>query len=404
MINKKVFLNIMKYIKYYIIVIIFIVVLLFMLCISNSNDNTGTQLIQQDETKLDSLPKSNSTLESQVIESTHIDKTTYYKSKTPNLENLKLFNTIIKKLIESGFDEDYVNQIFSNPAVVNIPSAIDVNMGDMSKMSEMRKYALTPFFINLLSMQIDASSFNTIYDKHLTSIQERYGVAREAIIGIIWVESSFGKDLGIFSVFNVYASIALYLDNDILKDRVDSIIKNNTKLKEEAIKNSILSKANWAFTELKCLLTMDQKTNLDILKVLGSYAGAFGFPQFLPSSYLKLAVDGNSDGTVDLFNIFDAMESVANYLSKAGWKTDDKSSQSSAILAYNHSVPYLIEVVYRMKTVNPSYQLDISALVVKYNANIKLKDKLNYSPPAVPIQNVLRQELSKQILLNNKLF
>ncbi|HPU23830.1 MAG TPA: lytic transglycosylase domain-containing protein, partial [Candidatus Kapabacteria bacterium] len=78
--------------------------------------------------------------------------------------------------------------------------------------------------------------------------------------------------------------------------------------------------------------------------IYGSWAGAFGIPQFLPSSYVKYAIDGNNDGVVDLFNLSDAVFSVANYLKSHGWG-EMLSEQRKAIFAYNNSTAYVDAVM-----------------------------------------------------------
>jgi len=72
--------------------------------------------------------------------------------------------------------------------------------------------------------------------------------------------------------------------------------------------------------------------------------GAFGFPQFLPSSYLVYAIDGDEDGTIDLFNSADAIYSTALYLHEVGWGKSRKS-QFQALYAYNHEKEYVRTVL-----------------------------------------------------------
>ncbi|MEQ1813424.1 MAG: lytic murein transglycosylase, partial [Candidatus Nitrotoga sp.] len=74
--------------------------------------------------------------------------------------------------------------------------------------------------------------------------------------------------------------------------------------------------------ELENYLLLAREQGWELLKVPGSYAGAIGIPQFMPSNYRKIAVDFNGDGKVDLVNDpVDAIGSVANYLKQHGWIT-----------------------------------------------------------------------------------
>jgi membrane-bound lytic murein transglycosylase B len=78
----------------------------------------------------------------------------------------------------------------------------------------------------------------------------------------------------------------------------------------------------------------------------GSGSGAFGYPQFLPTSYLRYGTDGDGDGIVDLYDSRDAAASCANYLASHGWKTATSDAQRRAVIwRYNHSAPYVDTVL-----------------------------------------------------------
>ena len=81
---------------------------------------------------------------------------------------------------------------------------------------------------------------------------------------------------------------------------------------------------------------------MDSRKVYGSYAGAMGIAQFIPSSILQLAKDGNKDGRVDLYNHTDAIASIANYLKHYGWHPGIDGKKAYKVLYhYNHSSYYV---------------------------------------------------------------
>ena len=76
-------------------------------------------------------------------------------------------------------------------------------------------------------------------------------------------------------------------------------------------------------SELVQFFILTRENNLDINSILGSYAGAMGYGQFISSSYRAYAIDYDGDGYADLFNsVPDAVASIANYLKKHGWKRD----------------------------------------------------------------------------------
>jgi membrane-bound lytic murein transglycosylase B len=85
---------------------------------------------------------------------------------------------------------------------------------------------------------------------------------------------------------------------------------------------------------------------MDPVNINGSYAGAMGICQFMPSNILTLAVDGDGNGSVDLFTHADAIASVANYLKKHGWKPGlNREQKFKAVYHYNHSKYYVNTVL-----------------------------------------------------------
>ena len=78
----------------------------------------------------------------------------------------------------------------------------------------------------------------------------------------------------------------------------------------------------------------------------GSWAGAFGMPQFIPTSYWDYAVDGNKDSRVDLFNADDAIFSIGNYLQRFGWESGLPEEKKKKVLRrYNNSGLYVDTVL-----------------------------------------------------------
>ncbi|MCT2400791.1 lytic murein transglycosylase [Novosphingobium mangrovi (ex Huang et al. 2023)] len=124
----------------------------------------------------------------------------------------------------------------------------------------------------------------------LPDIERRYGVPAPVLFAIWGHETNFGGYTGDFDLARSLATLAW-------EGRRRELFEG----------------------ELIALMKMvDRGVPRDELK--GSWAGAFGYPQFLPSVYLRLAVDGNSDGKVDIFTAPDAIASIANYFRDAGWR------------------------------------------------------------------------------------
>lgn len=131
-------------------------------------------------------------------------------------------------------------------------------------------------------------------DSLMKSIEKKYGVDRYTVLGIWGMESNFGKNAGSMRVMRSLATL-IYNGN-----------------KKEYAKEQLLS----AFRILKSGARSPDN-------FVGSWAGAMGHTQFIPSSYVSYAVDWNGDGQRDIWDTKeDALASTANYLSKAGWKID----------------------------------------------------------------------------------
>ncbi len=131
----------------------------------------------------------------------------------------------------------------------------------------------------------------------LEKAEERYGVPPAIVIGILGVESIYGQQMGSFRVIDALATLSFDFPSG-RKDR-SAFFRN----------------------ELEQYLLMTWRQGLDPLALRGSYAGAMGMPQFMPSSVNRLAVDFDGDGHIDLAtNAADVIGSVAHYLAEFGWK------------------------------------------------------------------------------------
>jgi membrane-bound lytic murein transglycosylase B len=159
----------------------------------------------------------------------------------------------------------------------------------------------------------------------------RYGVAPEVIVGILTVESDLGNATGRYPVFNVFASLAVMDTPEVIRE-----VGLNP-----ALKARLRKKADWARRELAVFLAYCRARKIDPFSFNGSWAGAMGFCQFLPTSLKNCGADGDGDGRVDLFTHADAIFSIACYLHKSGFKQQNRATWRRAVYSYNHSEAYV---------------------------------------------------------------
>ncbi|AWV06217.1 lytic murein transglycosylase B [Marilutibacter maris] len=175
----------------------------------------------------------------------------------------------------------------------------------MSRPAEAKPWSeYRPIFIS--QARIDGGqAFLARHRDELAGVEARYGVPAEIIVSIIGVETSYGRNTGSYPVLDALYTLAFFYP------RSGDPAKADRENRREAFFRG----------ELAQLFALGKETGLDITKLTGSYAGAMGWGQFMPSSYREYAVDGNGDGKRDLFNSTDdVFASIANYfVQKGGW-------------------------------------------------------------------------------------
>jgi membrane-bound lytic murein transglycosylase B len=130
------------------------------------------------------------------------------------------------------------------------------------------------------------------------------------ILGILGVETAYGRNTGSFRAIDALATIAF----------------------------DGLRRQDYFREELKELLLLARESGIDPLVIKGSYAGAVGLPQFMPSSYRRYAVDYDSDGAIDLVGSpADAIGSIASYMKSFGWVPGERPTAPVRLLPGSES-------------------------------------------------------------------
>ena len=176
----------------------------------------------------------------------------------------------------------------------------------MSRPAEAKPWSeYRPIFIS--QARIDGGkAFLAEHRDALAKAEANTGVPAEIIVAILGVETSYGGNMGSYPVVDALYTLAFAYPRT---NQPDKIARENQR---EAFFRD----------ELAQLFALGKENGFDVTTLKGSYAGAMGWGQFMPSSYRDYAVDGDGDGKVDLFtDLDDVFASVANYfVEKGGWE------------------------------------------------------------------------------------
>jgi membrane-bound lytic murein transglycosylase B len=223
------------------------------------------------------------------------------KDYTKNKEVISFIDTVSKT---HDIDKSYLYKLFSNVTIQKTPLKIYQPHKKTKPSKQVAKlypkygawdryvkYKVTPKRV------AQGSSFIQKYDTIFQNVEKQYGVPAEYIAAIIGIETVYGKNVGKYPVFDTLTTLAFE------KNRRNNFFKKQLE-------------------EFIILISQYNKTDPKTIK--GSYAGAMGLGQFMPSSYKHFGVDYNQDGEINLDHPEDTIASIANYLKDHGWKSDEK--------------------------------------------------------------------------------
>ena len=209
-----------------------------------------------------------------------------------NYGNNPAAQAIVDELVaEEDFDREQLLQLFAQA------ERQDSILKAIARPAEKTKpwYEYREIFLNDKRERQGVEFFNEHRDTLLRAERE-YGVPAEIIVAIIGVETYYGRIAGSYRVIDALSTLAF----DYPK------------------------RSPFFTKELKNFLILTRDQGLDPLVLKGSYAGAMGYGQFMPSSYRAYAADFDGDGVADIWNNpVDAIGSVANYFKAHGWRPGD---------------------------------------------------------------------------------
>ena len=257
-------------------------------------------------------------------------------------ENIS-FQTLETRLIndkKANFSAEQINRIYNNPGVF-----FDIK-GVSSYFRHQEGKLNYDQFLSTKSIK-KANDYMNAHHADLQKAEMNYGVDKEAITAIMLVETRLGAYVGNRPVISILSTMAVLEDKSI-RDRFWNKIPIKNRVTRKEYEKKAIRKSEWAYKELIAFLTYVEKEGMDPYNIIGSYAGAMGLCQFMPSNIIILAEDGNKDGSVNLFHHEDAIASIANYLKHYGWKPGiSREEAGKAVYHYNHS-SYYVEIILKI--------------------------------------------------------
>jgi len=208
---------------------------------------------------------------------------------------------IDEMVVRHGFDRSYLTQLFEKTEIQDSVIRLMSRRPTSGKVTPWYRYRRKFISDSRIQSGVD---FWRRHAKTLQRAEREYGVPAKIIVAIIGVETIYGKHKGNYSVLNALMTLAFHVER----------------------------RADFFRSELEHFLLLTREQGLNPLDLKGSYAGAMGLGQFMPSSYRNYAVDFNGDGRKDIWNnVEDAIGSVANYFKHHGWRTGEEIVKATQV-------------------------------------------------------------------------
>ena len=173
--------------------------------------------------------------------------------------------------------------------------------------------------------------------QYFARAQKLHGIPPEILVSLLFVETRLGTAIGGGNnALHTLASMAVSKKPEQIPDWLAKLPEEHVQ-RLEWIEELMQKRSEWAYKEMKALVLYVRKYHLDMRTISGSYYGAIGYSQFMPTNIEPYGVDSDGKGMIDLFTMSDAVASVANYLAKHGWKPGlNREAQHKVLKTYNH--------------------------------------------------------------------
>lgn len=219
------------------------------------------------------------------------------------------YSLLVSTFEDTSLIENKVQDLFSDSRVDTYPNIMNrfYSSNDSEKKDDYNIYDR----LKTQESVEEGRRFITDNFNFLIKTERRFDVPKEVIVSLLRVETNFGSYTGSYQAVGVFTSIIKFADSQ--------------------------RRVNWARQELEALVVLSERHDINIYDLNSSYAGAFGLPQFMPTSFLRFAEDGNNDGQINLFDPEDAIWNIGKYLNEHGWQENPWES----VYDYNHSTKFV---------------------------------------------------------------
>jgi len=190
----------------------------------------------------------------------------------------------------------------------------------------------------------DARRCRTAHAAAFERAERAHGVSADVIAAIVYVETACGRNTGSHQIFYRLARLAMANAPTTLQRNIERFPGDADA--EMALRERARYLEATFYPEVRSLIELAKRSGIDPHGIRGSPSGAFGFPQFLPSSYRRFGADGDADGRVNLYDMDDAAASCARYFAAHGWRPGLSATERRQVVwAYNHSEAYVDTVL-----------------------------------------------------------
>jgi len=249
---------------------------------------------------------------------------------------------LIDKLVTDGVSRERVLDAFRDPRVSAF-TALEFSIYPPREPRSLYRRLLRPAAIAA------ARRCRARYADAFESAERAHGVPASLLTAVLFVESTCGSHTGSHLVFARLARLAMANAPDNVAHNLIRFSDADGTLRpsvEAQVRDRASELERTFYPEVRALFTVADRMGIGVFDIRGSSAGAFGYPQFLPTSYLEDGIDADGDGRVSLYDPADAAASCARYLARHGWRPGLARAERRAVIwQYNHSGAYVDAVL-----------------------------------------------------------